>query len=474
MACSKYTLTNTGSTTVNFSYQRCDDALWDYQVELLPNQTKNIWVINGTYTVAAAFKNVIVLVNQGVFPPIFATPTPTQTPTQTPTNTPTPSTTATNTPTPTNTETPTPTPTNTETPTNTPTNTTTITPSDTNTETPTNTPTPSVTATITPSPTEPIRYNQADICHDESSSDDACSCVGTANVWTNGVDFSSSTVVFSDANGPNTGNPGGYYAQSGIVYQVATDCGPGCTTGATIINASTCTVTPTPTPTNTETPTNTPTNTATPTNTPTNTETPTSTPTVTPTYSYFSFSITSGATSNEACEAGTLGTIWGNNPVFDSCTNFFVDDLGNTGLSAGYYSNGTLVVELDSTGAEIGGYSTCSGLPTPTPTMTSTATPTPTNTETPTPTPTFGYFTYSLGSGATSNDACVGFGSSPNTVYGSVSGGIGPNIGETLYQTPGNPPIDPVADGYYSNGTAWWRVTGGSGVITSNDPNGCI
>jgi len=471
MACSKYTLTNTGSTTVNFSYQRCDDALWDYQVELLPNQTKNIWVINGTYTVAAAFKNVIVLVNQGVFPPIFATPTPTQTPTQTPTNTPTPSTTATPTQTPTNTGTPTPTPTNTETPTQTPTPTNTETPTQTqtptNTGTPTQTLTPSVTETTTPTPTNVVRYQYSDVCHSEADPLDACVCVQTSTLFGNNATFASSTLFWSSSVG-NTGNAVGFYNVDGTIYQLSyCDGVTGCTSGSTVIGTSIC-ATPTPTPTNT------PTNTETPTNTPTNTETPTSTPTVTPTYSYFSFSITSGATSNEACEAGTLGTIWGNNPVFDSCTNFFVDDLGNTGLSAGYYSNGTLVVELDSTGAEIGGYSTCSGLPTPTPTMTSTATPTPTNTETPTPTPTFGYFTYSLGSGATSNDACVGFGSSPNTVYGSVSGGIGPNIGETLYQTPGNPPIDPVADGYYSNGTAWWRVTGGSGVITSNDPNGCI
>ena len=42
MACSKYTLTNTGSSIVNFSYQRCDDAMWEYQVELNPNQNKNI------------------------------------------------------------------------------------------------------------------------------------------------------------------------------------------------------------------------------------------------------------------------------------------------------------------------------------------------------------------------------------------------------------------------------------------------
>ena len=44
MACSKYTLTNTGTTQVNFNYRRCDDAMWEYQVELEPNQTKNIWL----------------------------------------------------------------------------------------------------------------------------------------------------------------------------------------------------------------------------------------------------------------------------------------------------------------------------------------------------------------------------------------------------------------------------------------------
>lgn len=90
MACSKYTLTNTGSTTVNFSYRRCDDSLWDYQVELLVNQTKNIWVIDGTYTVAPSFISSISLTNQGVFPPISATNTPTPSNTQTPSPTVTP------------------------------------------------------------------------------------------------------------------------------------------------------------------------------------------------------------------------------------------------------------------------------------------------------------------------------------------------------------------------------------------------
>ena len=69
MACSKYILTNTGSTTVNFNYQRCDDAEWQYQIELEPNQTKNIWLIDTTYSIADAFKSYVVLDNQGEFPP---------------------------------------------------------------------------------------------------------------------------------------------------------------------------------------------------------------------------------------------------------------------------------------------------------------------------------------------------------------------------------------------------------------------
>jgi hypothetical protein len=67
MACSKYTLTNTGSTIVNFNYRRCDDSMWDYQVELEPNQVKNIWLIDNTYS--TAFKSSIELIDDGAFPP---------------------------------------------------------------------------------------------------------------------------------------------------------------------------------------------------------------------------------------------------------------------------------------------------------------------------------------------------------------------------------------------------------------------
>lgn len=67
MACSKYILTNTASTIATFSYQRCDDAMWEYQVELNPSEQKNIWLLDNTYS--SAFNNFILLEDEGVFPP---------------------------------------------------------------------------------------------------------------------------------------------------------------------------------------------------------------------------------------------------------------------------------------------------------------------------------------------------------------------------------------------------------------------
>ena len=351
MACSKYTLTNTGSTIVNFNYRRCDDSMWDYQVELTPGQTKNIWLINGTFAISPVYSSIISLVNQGPFPPISETATPTPTSTTTPTATPTPSVTATNTPTSSQTSTPTPTntntPTNTETPTSTPTNT----PTNTQTETPTGTPTNTPT--------------------------------GTAAVTT----------------------------------------------------------TPTTTP----------------------SETPTSTPTPSPTDpqpARYAFSVPhSEISSSEACYSSTNATLFGNDSVFENNTFFYGCSSGLCpGVNlAGWYVYAGEVYELDSAGT-VGTIAPC-GL-TPTPTNTATVTPT----VTPTPTQTIGYYTYSLGTGATSNDACVDFSSAPNTIYGSVAGGPGPNVNETLYFNSGL--TVPVINGYYSNGTRWYQVTGGSGLIT--------
>ena len=68
MACSKYTITNTGSTIVNFNYRRCDDSMWEYQVELLPSQTKNVWLMDDTYS--TAYYNNIEVVGIEPYPPL--------------------------------------------------------------------------------------------------------------------------------------------------------------------------------------------------------------------------------------------------------------------------------------------------------------------------------------------------------------------------------------------------------------------
>jgi hypothetical protein len=279
------------------------------------------------------------------------------------------------------------------------------------------------------------------------------------------------------------------------------------------------TQTPTPTQTETQTQTPTPTQTETPTMTPTNTETPTPTPSITPP-TRTSFSTNFANNQFDACGGlGTSVTLYGVDPLLDQNAQFYDTAFGpNTGGSlAGFYASSGTYFELDSNGVAISPFSSCNLITqTPTPTNTNTPTVTPTNTETPTntpsetptntptetqtptptetptntptetqtptptptetvtPTPSFAYYTYILGSGATENDACVAFTSSPETIYGSVAGGIGPNIGETLYSEPGVPPTVTVPDGYYSNGTAWFLVSGGAGLITSTDPNGCI
>jgi len=328
--------------------------MWEYQVELNPNQTKNIWLLNTTYS--SAFPNSIVLVNLGPFPPLGPTPTPTATPTNTP------STTATPTNTPTNTAT------NTQTPTNTPTNTQTGTP----TETPTNT--PSVTASNTPTNTPSV----------------------------------------------------------------------------------TATNTPSVTASNT------------PTNTPSVTATQTSTPT--PTHSKVAFTVYSGTTYDSACgQYNSSITVYGDNASFDLCQTFSNVSSGPATIDmTGFIQNNARIAQLNSTGNVLGSVTICATL-TPTPTVTPTNTQTPTHT--PTTTPTRAYYQYSLGTGSTSSDACIDYGSAPNTIYGTISGGPGPNVGEYLYYNSGL--STPVINGYYSNGIAVFNVTGGVGQITSVNPTGC-
>jgi len=521
MACIKRILTNISQNVVYFNYKRCDDLIWEYEVNLEPNQTKIIWMVDGTYS--TPFTNSITVSSQS-FPP---SPTPTKTIRQytfsgyfgetdanacaqvtpiviygylpiltrntyfyndtegpvtidmtgfyyiddiilelssdgilvstsstCPTPTPTQTSTSTQTPTPTITDTPTPTPTNTMTPTNTntPTNTQTTTSTPTNTRTNTVTPTTTPTNTMTPT-------------------------VTPTNTMTPTV-----TPTITDSPTPT---------QTKTPTQTPTP-------------TITDTPTNTPTQTSTKTPTNTATNTMTPTPTNTTTQTPTSTPT--PTHSRFMFNITSGLTSNIACDSGTVGVIYGDKSLFDENTLFYNNSIGPVTIDmSGYYSYGGKVVQLNSSGNEIGGFTLCSILPTitpsptntqtptptptvtdtptstPTPTVTDTPTstptptitdsPTPTLTSSPTPTPTINFYVYSLGTGLTSIDACTNYGSSPINVYAPAIQGPGPNVGETLYTD--STLTTKVTNGYYSNGISWYQVTGGLGLITSDDPNGC-
>ena len=280
MACSKYTLTNTGTTVINFNYRRCDDSMWEYQVELYPNQTKNIWLMDDTFSIAPLYNTNLILEDNGVFPPVYVTPTPTPTPSVTPSNTPTQTTTPSVTPT--NTGTPPVTPTNTSTPTNTQTNT--GTPNATSTPTATIGATPTATETQTPTPTATV--------------------TGTPNVTptpTNtGTAGATPTPTSTETSTPTptgtasvTPTPTGTIGASPTATETQTP-----TPTITPTNTGTASVTPTPTntgtpdvtptPTNTGTPdvTPTPTNTGTPAVTPTNTTTTTPTPTPTATSAF--------------------------------------------------------------------------------------------------------------------------------------------------------------------------------------------
>jgi surface protein len=73
MACSKYTLRNTGTSRALFNYRRCQDAIWQYEVPLNPGQSKNIWLIDGTYSTIS--RNIQVT-NDGAFPVPVPPPPP--------------------------------------------------------------------------------------------------------------------------------------------------------------------------------------------------------------------------------------------------------------------------------------------------------------------------------------------------------------------------------------------------------------
>ena len=453
MSNQKLEIKNISLNTILFNYRNASNGMWFYQNILLPGQVKNIWCYENSLTYSGPTNGLRIIIDTenlcGLIPTPNITPTNTQTPTATVTNTPTPSVTPTNTPTPSVT------PTNTQTPT----------------VTPTNTQTPSVTPTNTPTPT---RNRYAFTVFSGANSSDACNQVNPSIIiYGEKIFFDENTIFYDTMVGNSVGTLTGYYNNSSIVvellsggeingFSLCPTLTPTPTNTSTPTNTPTVTSTPTNTPTVTSTPTNTPTVTSTPTETPTNTPTNTSTPTNTPT-------VTSTPTNTPTVTSTPTNT--------PTVTSTPTETPTNTPTTTSTPTNTPTTTETPTntptTTSTPTNTPTVTSTPTPTntPTVTSTPTNTPTTTSTPTPTATIGYYTYSLGTGLTANLACTDFASAPNTIYGTVAGGIGPNVGESLF-------VDtlfliPVANGYYSNGTAWYQVTGGLGQITQSDPNGC-
>lgn len=174
-----------------------------------------------------------------------------------------------------------------------------------------------------------------------------------------------------------------------------------CTNSNVVLSPCPIVPTPTPTPTNTSTPTPTPTITTTGTLTPTPTKT--STPTPTPTSTANTPTPTATVTSTPTSTANT---------------------------------------------------------PTPTPTSTSnTPTPTATITPTPTSTPLTPTYSFKLGTGTTSTDACNNYNPPLNNYYYSYSSGL--TNGTVVYSVGDYPLSGTPPDGYYANSGYTWYMTAG-------------
>jgi hypothetical protein len=70
MACSSYRISNTGNTEyIYYNYQRCDNALWEYQSELKPGENNNFWALNNTVSYSPYYLGSLEVVDKGAFPP---------------------------------------------------------------------------------------------------------------------------------------------------------------------------------------------------------------------------------------------------------------------------------------------------------------------------------------------------------------------------------------------------------------------
>lgn len=386
------------------------------------------------------------------------TPTPTKTPTQTPSATPTPTVTSGLTPTMTQTPTLTPTPSTTVTHTPTQTSTSTPTPTETTTNTPTPTQTPSQTVTQTPTntPTQtPTPTNTRYLFNVFSGSTrvDACDGLLPEVVYGDNSDFDLSTQFFNVLNGPSTIDMSGFIQRN--AYSVELD-----TNGFVIGFGALCN-TPTNTPTNTQTPTQTTTPNETPTNTPTITQTQTPTPTDTPT-AYRNIRVTNNS---GTADINSIGITGGVSTQFNTSFPVLPDSITYNGYHTPISIGDQLIMDLGGSGTtELIIYKNGDLL-------------TKLYNEAPVTQ------TYNFTSGLTENDVLYlnlyGGVDKPDYSYDSSSSATAcTNFsltgGTSYYRTNvfvayiyTNPTLtNPGPNGYYSDGTYWWQVTGGLGEIT--------
>ena len=73
MACRKYTLTNNSSFTQTYTYQECNNLMWNYDFTIEAGQTRTIWATEGTLSYDLT-KTCIRVLSKTVYPSTSTTP----------------------------------------------------------------------------------------------------------------------------------------------------------------------------------------------------------------------------------------------------------------------------------------------------------------------------------------------------------------------------------------------------------------
>ena len=229
-----------------------------------------------------------------------------------------------------------------------------------------------------------------------------------------------------------------------------------------------CVICPTPTPSATPAPSPT----TTPGPTPTPTVTPNPTPTSTPfVHTYSLGSVTSGGGYGACDEFAFLPVNFfsfsspiGNNVVLYTNNNM------NILAANGFYSNGVNFWQITDGNGTLTGQTSCipptpSPTPNPSPSVTpNPPTPSPSQTPFPTPTPSAFVYTYQFGYNALNGPAACDDGT-PNTYYSFLSSLYITNDA-VIYTSNDMLPASLAPNGYYSDGTYYWRIISNNGTFT--------